>query len=151
MTSSDQNQSSPSVLSGESDLPFDPGAFQSVHLEIALKNLTSKTTISDGRPGSGKVQLIEFRPKGMILEVPRRSCAPGHSLILDAKVTEPAASRMSFPATAKVHKVEEVSDEVDRLDLGLLQYVEEDWKKLQELFGSRQREIEEFLRAAKGY
>jgi hypothetical protein len=58
---------------------------------------------------------------------------------------------MMLEMTAKVEEINPGEEGVDRVRLALNQYEEKDWAKYLGLFSNRQNEIEDFLKAARGY
>lgn len=126
-------------------------AFQSIELRISASNETSHTQISDGAPKSPKIGLIEFLEHGLALELPKHSCAQGHHLTIKIQVVSPAEKRMDLSMTAKVDAVAKQPDGSERADVTLVQLKEDAWETFQRLYTSRQTEIEDFFKAAKGF
>ena len=130
--------------------------FQSVELQIAVENMTSHTKIADGTSKGPRVDLVELAERGFTVNLPRASCASGHNLMIEIAVIQPPSKRMKFSATTKVELVEKNSEvkgnkEPERVELSLIQFEEEAWERLKTLFTSRQNEIEDFFKAARGY
>jgi hypothetical protein len=143
-----------------SEILINPDDFRSVRLKISLNNTTTKTEIKDGKRFFGnkkgtsgdnlEITLIELLDQGMILEVPGQSCAQGHNLLITVESlnTKPP---ITFQTSAKVMKMEKVSDDRDTIEINLIQFDDTGWQALKGLYGNRQNEIEEFFKAAKGY
>ena len=113
----------------------------------------NSTTRTEVPKGSG-VEIVEFLERGMVLQLPARSCARGHMLVVTVSLKDPkkkAEEDWVFETTAKVEEHRSLEDAVDQVTLALVQYHEKEWFQLQELFSSRQNEIELFLHAARGW
>jgi hypothetical protein len=100
---------------------------------------------------STELELLEILDRGVVLALPMRSCAHGHNLMIRFHAVTPDKKNFDFLSTAKVEKIEPLNDsQQDRITLSFLQYDESGWEKFCDGFSNRQREIEEFLKAAKG-
>lgn len=129
------------------------GDFKSVELGISVENSTSRTKI-----GADKgARLVEFLDHGFILEVPKTTCAQGHSLIVRiARKDAPESPVISV--TGKVVKLEKNAKTDDgeepefmQAEIVLVQFDEAEWDDFKALFSNRQAEIEKFLTGARGY
>jgi hypothetical protein len=133
-------------INSENDSNFD-SAFQAITVEITLTNTTTRTTVKE----STTIKLVEIAEQGIALEVPPRTCAQGHNLLFELKLVKPGATKpFALKATGKVSEVESL-DGADRADVVLIQFDEKEWEQVLSAFMSRQSEIEEFLKAARGY
>ncbi len=122
-------------------------AFQSISVEIALTNTTTRTSTKQG----SQVKLIEIGDQAIALEVPPKTCAKGHNLLFVLRLWRPGATKpFAMTATGKVEEVQALEG-ADRADIILVQFDEAEWKQVLTAFTSRQDEIEEFLKAARGY
>src|SRR4051794_17868841 len=130
----------------EPKLPPDSD-FQSANLSFAMTNTTTKTSVKK----SDTVRLIELMERGMVLEVPPRTCSKGHKLLLVVKVAGLQGKSFAFTTTATVDEIESLPDGVDHIVVTLTQYDEREWIQFQNSFSSRQQDIENFFKAAKGY
>lgn len=127
---------------------FNPADFKSIHVEITLSNLTSKS------PVRGTCALLELSDSGAVLSVPRASCALGHQLSVQFVVGD-APSAIKLETTAKALEVEsengqDAKHEFDRVSLQFVQYDLERMNQFREVFSKRQREINHFFRSVKG-
>jgi hypothetical protein len=119
--------------------------FETVELSFTVKNTTTRTEVKN----TDVVKLVVLGERGMSLELPSRSCAKGHNLIVSIK-TRHAPKDFEFTFTAKVEEVASVDKTSDQIDVTMLQFDESQWNDLQSLFSNRQAEILEFLKAVKG-
>lgn len=134
--------------------------FKSIRIIIAMNNLTTKTQISDGRRiYDGKfdskydenlaIYLLEFLEAGLILEVPKKSCAQGHNVLLNLR-TDGFPVDLEFEVTAKVEQMDVLDNGKNKITLKFTQFNDKDWKAFQNLFNTRQKEIETFFESMKG-
>ena len=145
-----------SALTPQGAIPLQPGDedlirvsdFSSARVAITLKNTTTHTTAKEDPP----ISIAEFLDRGLILEVPARTCSKGHAILLEMTVTLPNGEEFEFSSTSKVENHEPIAETgTDRITVSLVQFDEIGWKQLQDAFRSRQDEIENFLKAARGY
>ena len=127
---------------------FNSSDFKSIPIAITMSNLTSKS------PVRGTCALLELSETGVVLSVPRASCALGHQISIQLGVGEPPAA-IKLDATAKALDVEtenhdDAKSEFDRVSLQFIQYDLERMNQFREVFSKRQREINQFLRSVKG-
>lgn len=121
--------------------------FNSMEITIEMHNTTTDMPAREAPP----IQLIELLERGMTLDVPTRSCAPGHNLMLKFKTLLPNRDPFEFNTTAKVESVRSTPfGGTDQIRISFLQFTEQDWEKFRGKFDSRQKEIEQFLKAARG-
>lgn len=132
--------------------------FRSIELHLSFVNTTTKTTVQDGKKFIGDeqvlsadtgVRLVEFRENGMLLEVPARSGAAGHQLQLKIW-TVGAALEVELSSVVTVSSVERLGAGRDQFEVVFNEVDSRSWKDLQAVFASRQDQINEFLKAAKG-
>ena len=119
---------------------FDPKAFDSIETTVDITNGGTGTPFKPDPPA----QITELHDVGLIIEAAANGCAEGHHLILKIK------SKVCVTATAKVVRVQHQGP-VDRISLAFVQYDEKEWQEFCESFASRQNEILDFFKAAKGY
>ncbi len=133
--------------------------FESIVIHLSFLNMTTKTEVSEGKRYIGdqlqsdqgaQIYLVEFREDGMVIEVPARSGAVGHQL--NMKIwTEGPAPHLEISFVVTVDAVERMSPSRDQFEVTFNEYDSRAWKALQQIFENRQNEINDFLRAAKGY
>jgi hypothetical protein len=122
-------------------------AFRMISVEVALTNTTTNTSVK--QPGA--VSIVEFEEQSLTLEVPIRTCAQGHNLLIEMKIVSPGSTEpISFSATAKAEEVEKTNG-TERIHVSFVQFDEEEWKNVLLVFSSRQQEIEDFLKSSRGY
>ena len=121
--------------------------FESIQIQIQLKNLTTKTEPKKG----SVVRFIEFLDRGMVLEVPQKNCNKSHHLILDIQARAPGKKDIEFSVTAKVDDLEHLEGGTDQVSMSVIQTDEKSWADFNKLFSNRQEEIEKFLAAVRGY
>ena len=122
--------------------------FNSIQCFIKLQNLTTRTTVKE----LPKSIIAEFGERELVVEIPARSCAQGHNLMGDIEIVPVGPERKwQFVFTATVKMIEGHGNPVERVTLSLVQFPEAEWERLQKVFNSRQDEIEDFLKSARGY
>jgi hypothetical protein len=152
--------------------------FRSVSLKISLLNLDTKVEIADGKRlyksaekaagahGKQVVHMTEFlegKP-GLVIDAPIDVCGKGHKIRLDITVlnTEPEVRIVVEGEVKKVERsdvmdywdaedIKHVQGSQDRVALELTNYSENEWELFKMIFSSRQSEIEDFFKAARGY
>lgn len=138
---------------------LNPTDFRSVRLEIALVNNTTRTEVRNGtrtyggaktKDPNAKIGLLEFLEQGMIIEAPKNCCSTGHNILLEIDVVG-ASKELNFQCSGKVAAKEPISTETDSLSIQLVQYEELQWVALQEIYSSRQSEIERFFQSVRGW
>jgi uncharacterized protein YdgA (DUF945 family) len=133
--------------------------FESISVHLSFFNITTKTEVSEGKryigdqlqkDTSAKIDLVEFREDGMVIEVPARSGAEGHQLKIDLW-TEGAKENIQVTFIVTVYSVQKMGPTRDQFEVNFNEYDPTAWRQLQSIYQSRQGEIEAFLKAAKGY
>lgn len=126
---------------------FKPLGDDSPQLLVTLINTTTNMPAKK----NAMIRFILFQERGIVLEVPRSTCAEGHSLTIAATLILPGEKKkLQFNATTKVAEVKEADKANDRIAVNLVQYDEKTWMTLQGVYSNRQEEVETFLKAARG-
>lgn len=126
---------------------FNEGVFNSIEVIISIMNATTRTEFKKQPVTS----LLEITEEGLVLEAPSKCCASKHSLLLTIKGSAPGGESIQFTVTARVNTIESTQDGMERLELSLIQVHEDDWDKFKKLFSARQDEINDFLKASRGF
>lgn len=129
---------------------FNPKDFESIRLLVYFQNTTTGTKVDD----PSKCSLTEIGDKTLVLDLPARSCAKQHNVMVDIYKADKSAASKSvelLKVTGKVFTTDETDDDRARVTVECMQFDEESWIKLTELFSSRQTEIENFFKAVRGY
>jgi hypothetical protein len=122
--------------------------FESLNFKFHIENTTTKTTVKS----SDDIEMVEMLPQSLVLQIPQRSCAKGHHLMLKLKLYVPGKTRVHFTFTAKVEKLEAVPESgMDKVSIAFIQYEEAEWKAICQIFEDRQNEIFNFFQGARGY
>jgi hypothetical protein len=121
--------------------------FKSLVIEISLTNTTTQTEFQ----GEAPTRLVELADQGAVLEVPSRCCAKGHYVIVDFRIVKANKSVFQFASTAKVDDHKALGDGVDRIAVTLSQFDIESWKQFRGTFSLRQEQINQFMKAARGW
>jgi len=147
----------------EQDL-INPDDFLSMELCISMRNVTTQTAIKDGKRSYGtplksqmrvkeqdlSIRIVELLEVGMVLEVPIRTCAEGHTLELEIRI-----EGMNRPATlytiATVQELGKISDSRDQIAIEFTDFESEDWELIKCIYQERQNEIFNFFNAVRGY
>ena len=135
------------MTSDEDVFEINPQDFNSAVLVIDFVNNTTTTKTRN----EGVIQIIEILDKGFLLELPSKSCSSGHNISLRIEAILPNKEKLIFETTAKVDEHKPLEDHVDQVKVTFMQYNEEQWKKFTAIFSNRQKQIEDFFTAAKGY
>jgi hypothetical protein len=118
--------------------------FRPIRVELEVRNTT---TGAETRKDFA-IRLIEVGEKSIVLELPRKSCAMGHGMSIEVDVYEP---NLHLSTTARVVAVETFDSGGDGVTLNLMQYDDKTWQEFLKIFSARQREIEAFFSAVKGF
>lgn len=127
---------------------FNPKDFQSITLEITMKNLTTQTEIK--KPGL--ISLVELDEKKVTLQFPAKSCNVKHNIFVDIrkKDSDSAHCKDLCSFTGKVLEAESVGDNALRTVVDVIQVDEQSWQNLLNLFAARQEQISQFLKSVRG-
>jgi hypothetical protein len=136
--------------------------FDSIDLSISINNLTSKTGYSDGKKVIGGfsqsmessdefyVNLVQLNEDGFLLDMPTGSCAINHQLNV-IFTTSGLVEEKSFEFATEVKAAYKQDNFRSSVKLELLDGNPMDqWNEFLEVYSSRQNEINNFLKAAKG-
>ena len=127
---------------------FNPNLYKPTKITFNIKNTTTNTSVKD----ASLVEIIEIMDRGLTLQLPSRTCARGHNLMIEMTLEPPGKSPFIFRFTAKVDEVETLAfSGGEKGTLSLVQFDEVEWAKLCKSFDSKQTEIENYLKAARGY
>ena len=138
---------------------FKASDFQSIRLKVYFKNNTTHTEAN-----SDHCTLEEIGDKILVFGIPAKSCNSKHNVMCSIRKIEPGSKNETeiFSFTGKVKEIENSEDnktigsnddeiEIMRVTIECFQYDEESWRNLEKIFGARQDEINEFLKAARGF
>lgn len=115
--------------------------FKSIKTAVRVSNATTRIPFKNNpRP-----QIVEFADQGLSLQAPERSCATGHLLMLEIRLTAPGRAPLDLTATAKVLSIEPNPDGTETLQLQLMQHERDKWLELLKVFSGRQDAIEEYF------
>jgi hypothetical protein len=132
--------------------------FQSIRLKVYFINNTTHTEAN-----SEHCTLEEMGDKILTFGIPAKSCNTKHNVMCSIRKIDPGSKHETeiFSFTGKVKAIELLEDvetigieeevEIVRVVIECLQYDEESWKALEKIFSTRQDEINEFLKSARGY
>ena len=116
---------------------------------VEFSNLTSRAVPLKGQ---GVVDLTELHADGVVIDVPLKSCAKGHQIMLELRVRageDPGEVQLN--CTGQVRELRNIAFDRDQVTVEFIQVDERKWVLLKSLFSSRQTAIDDFLRAARGY
>jgi hypothetical protein len=139
-----------------------PEDFRSIRLTISMTNSTTRTQIRNGQRFFGgenqtvdygsedlTIRLVEFLEKGMVLEVPSKSCSQGHILVLEIQAEGPGVSD-EFKGPVKVHTLDDLPDGKLRVGVDLMKHDPAQWKRFMSIYDRRQEEVTELFEQLKG-
>jgi len=141
---------------------FNPSDFQSTRLEIDLSNTTTNTEIKDGKKFFKGVHMIapkieikitEFVEKGLVMEVPSKTCAQGHNVVVEIRILNPqgnSKAQMAFSFSGKVQNITSLDGETDTAEIRMVQFEEKAWQEFQSLYWGRQDEIDSYFQGMRG-
>lgn len=135
--------------SNENDLVISSD-FSSVKISIGL-TVTAKRPGVRPLVGKDEPRMIEVRDDGVTLDLPADFCQAGDRLLFQVSATTPEGKKGSFSSPAQVVSIEAAEGERVAASIQYLLASGGAWATFRELLDSRQNEIEEFLRAARGY
>ena len=117
-----------------------------VEIHVKLQNTTAGTCIN----ATEKIQVIQILESGLILQIPEKSCAAGHKLLLTLVGQDTQRRFVEMEATAQVNNRNNIAPRIDEIALKFLQFDEAKWKSLVESIERRQKEILQFFEASRG-
>ena len=145
---------------------INPSDFETIKLKINLINLTTHGEIRDGRRSYGsemkknknseskndnlEVLISEFLPDGLMLEIPTKTCAKNHNIVIEVSTLN-AKPEVNFVASLRVSELHKLSPHADLVETIFLQKDEQEWVKFQKIFNSRQEEIKKFFNSVRGF
>lgn len=121
--------------------------FESIRLIIRFKNFTTNTEVKDYTKNS----LIEVGEKSLVLEVPEKSCNAKHNVMVKVSRQKKKLEEELLNATGKVAEIENVGEGFLKIKVEFVQVDDESWTNFLSMYSNRQDEIENFLKAARGY
>jgi hypothetical protein len=138
---------------------FDIADFNSVRVKVRIENQTSKTSVGgdtrtygerefEADPAKVDIRLMEFKPKGLALDVPGKVGAVGHVLDIELDV-QGASLPLCFKVRGKVAAIQALENDRERMDVDLIEVNQRFHDALRSLFQKRQEEIDVFLASMK--
>jgi hypothetical protein len=137
--------------------------FNSIEIQIQMKNESTQTAVgNDGRIYGSKtvkkkegedlsIRFIEIFEEGLVLEIPSNSCAEGHILNLTINTLRAKPVDIVVEVLGKVTEVEKLENNKDTIRVELTKYGRSRWRAFKQTFSGRQKEIEDFFAAVRGY
>ena len=120
--------------------------FESLEARVTFRNRTSKFDIGENEYRIAR----EFRDKGLVFDVPRKSCALGHSLDFELTIAG-TGKQDKMVGAGKVVELDAIDSELQSVTIEFFQYSEEDWNALRTLYATKQEEMLELFRTIRGY
>jgi hypothetical protein len=117
---------------------------------LELKNLTTDYDFF-GRLVKRRephVEFIELGKEHMILELPAKKCGVGSRLMIKVETLN-GHEDVIAEATGKVEKLEDVGDDLQRVDIKLTQFNAEVWNQFLDIFAKRQEAVTRLFEAMK--
>jgi hypothetical protein len=139
---------------------FNPRDFESMRILVQVHNCTSETRVGAGSRWFGsvdhstespalEVRLREIPPTALVLDVPARTAAQGHSLEIMVEVSG-TPSPMSFVVKGRAMAPLDVGEGRERLQIELLEPNDEKLVILRRILQRRQEEIDAFISSMRG-
>lgn len=137
------------------DAPFVQGSdFNSMKVSIGL-TVTAKRAGIHALKADDEPRLVELRDDGITLDLPEGVCLSGDRVLVQLQVKTPEGQRATFSAPAQVEGLDPPKEGAPQnrvaVILRFLLAASADWATFRRVFDSRQREIDDFMKAAKGY
>jgi hypothetical protein len=143
----------PGLLEKNNLFPLNSDDFKSMEMKASFVNTTSKMSPPKG-PEVAPV-VVQLSDRSFALEVPAKTCAGGHNLMITIEVKnvnrEDVSKKVRFVCTAKVISMLPLSKERERIIVNLMQYDEKSWTEFRGVFESRQHEINQFIESCRGF
>ena len=143
-TNRDSSEEEPALAASEDD-PVRESDFESMEFDIRVTSSTSGVVF----PESANVKLIQFLDDGLLIQMPTKSCAAGHRLLVDVQGKNSKGELIQLEGTAQVKAIQNLSENADQVTTKMIQFNEEKWKSLIEILSERQKEVTNFLSSAK--
>ena len=122
-------------------------------IQIRVASFENRTTRTELRfpPRSSELpaHFLCFLEKGMILELPPRTCAKGHK-VQTCLLVNHGKKELRFNVTAQVLDVVSSAGERDSVSIELIGFEKSDWDWIQGIYQTRQAEISTLFLKLKG-
>lgn len=143
----------PGLLENNNLFPLSSDDFKSIEMKTTFVNTTSRTSPPKGSEHDPVV--VQLSDRSFALEVPAKTCAGGHNLMITIELKnvnrEDFSKKVRFVCTAKVVSMLPLPKDRERIIVNLMQFDEKSWNDFREVFEARQKEINQFLEACKGF
>jgi hypothetical protein len=117
-------------------------------ITIRVASFENRTTRTELKLANGATFLC-FLEKGMILELPPRTCANGHKVQLVLNVKH-GKKELRFQATATVGDVVVSQGEKDSVSIELVGFEQSDWDWIQGIYQERQADLSALFAKLRG-
>jgi len=118
-----------------------------------IENLTTQMLVYEPPSNGGEsktAKFVEFDGAEIQLELPKNVCAVGHHIEFDI-YTVNAENDLHLKSTGKILDHERFHDNSIGIRIQLLQFDIAQWKKLEDLFSNKQRELTDLFYLLKGF
>jgi hypothetical protein len=117
---------------------------------VSFENRTTRTELRfPPRSTDLPAHFLCFLEKGVILELPPRTCAQGHKVQVGLLVKH-GKKELRFSATAQVAEVVPSQGERDSVTIDFVGFEQSDWEWIQGIYQSRQADISALFMKLKG-
>lgn len=127
--------------------------FSSTRISIGW-TVTAKRPDLRGLQAGDDPKLIEIRDDGVTLELPEDLGRTGDRVLFQLQALTPEGQRATFSAPAQIESVDPSEGQAQHrvaVKLKFLIAASTEWENFRKLFDARQAEIDDFLKAARGY
>lgn len=121
----------------------------SIHV-AAFENRTTRTELKAGKKEPLAAHFLCFVDRGMVIELPPRTCARGHKVHLTLEVKHAKKKDLRFTASAVVNDVASSPGERDSVTIELVGYEQSDWEWILGAYQERQSDVSELFMKLRG-
>lgn len=134
-------------MSDELPEDVDASVFESMKLVVSsIVHAHTKVAFKD----PSQFNIIEFSEKELLMEIPPKSYAIGHYLMLKLDVKGSKTPFKTLEVEGKIEALENL-DGADQIRFSMSQFSHAEWEKIRAAFSSRQEDIQNFFASVKGY
>ncbi|MBL7714833.1 MAG: hypothetical protein JNL01_05150 [Bdellovibrionales bacterium] len=125
----------------------DSSMFESMKLVVtSVVHAHTKVAFKD----PSQFNIIEFSENELLIELPSKSYATGHYLMINLEVKGSKTPFKTLEIEGKIESLENL-DGADQIRFSMSQFDHSEWDKIRAAFSSRQADIQNFFASVKGY
>lgn len=124
--------------------------FEDLDHGVRVTNVTSNVMLEY----PNKIRILELDKKVIVLRIPVRKCAEGHTLLIEIFPKKLVSGIKHLPelvnTTGKVLTLQNTSATECEVRVELVQFAANEWEKLLKLYDQRQDQIDKILAGSRG-